>query len=213
MARRTYRISLRNRRRIRDATLGIWIVYLRLRVRKEYYLYIQSSRAVELGRLDTETHRLETIGLPYSDMSRTVLQVGARRIVFGAGSPTKTRSIVSLNLVSHEIEILRRSSTLDIDSRYVSVAQPIEFPAENGLTAHAFFYPPKNGDYVAPPEERPPVLVQSHGGPTGATSSALDLTVQYWTSRGIAVLDVNYGGSTGYGRAYRERIDGKWGDR
>ena len=72
-------------------------------------------------------------------------------------------------------------------------------------------YAPQNEDYVGPPEERPPVLVQSHGGPTGATSSVLDLSLQYWTSRGIAVLDVNYGGSTGYGRAYRERLDGEWG--
>ena len=165
----------------------------------------------ELGRLDTGTHQLEAIGIPYTDMSRTGLQVGAGRVVFGAGSPTKTRSIVTLNLGSHEIEVLSRSSTLEIDSRYVSIAESIEFPTEDGSTAHAFFYLPKNGDYVAPLEERPPILVQSHGGPTGSTSSQLDLNVQYWTSRGFAVLDVNYGGSTGYGRAYRERLDGKWG--
>ena len=165
----------------------------------------------ELGRLGTEMHRLEQIEIPYTDMSRTGLQVGTGRVVFGAGSPTMTRSIVELNLVSHEIEVLRRSSTLEIDTRYLSIPEAIEFPTKDGLTAHGFFYPSQNGDYVAPPEERPPILVQSHGGPTGATSSALDLTVQYWTSRGFAVLDVNYGGSTGYGRAYRERLDGKWG--
>lgn len=165
----------------------------------------------ELGRLGTEMHRLEQIEIPYTDMSRTGLQVGTGRVVFGAGSPTMTRSIVELNLVSHEIEVLRRSSTLEIDTRYLSIPEAIEFPTKDGLTSHGFFYPSQNGDYVAPPEERPPILVQSHGGPTGATSSALDLTVQYWTSRGFAVLDVNYGGSTGYGRAYRERLDGKWG--
>ena len=165
----------------------------------------------KLGHLDTEMHRLEPFEIPYTDMSRTGLQVGSGRVVFGAGSPTKTRSIVELNLGSHEIEVLHRSSTLEIDTRYVSIPEPIEFPTKDGFTAHGFFYTPQNSDYVAPLEERPPILVQSHGGPTGATSSVLDLTVQYWTSRGFAVLDVNYGGSTGYGRAYRERLDGKWG--
>ena len=165
----------------------------------------------ELGRLDTEIHRLEPIELPYSDMSRTGLQVASGRVVFGAGSPTTTRSIVELNLGNHQIEVLRRSSTLDINTRYLSIPEAIEFPAVDELTAYGFFYRPKNADFVAPPMERPPILVKSHGGPTGATSSVLDLTVQYWTSRGFAVLDVNYGGSTGYGRAYRERLDGKWG--
>ena len=165
----------------------------------------------ELGRLDTEIQRLEPIELPYTDMSRIGLKVASGRVVFGAGSPTTTRSIVEFNLATHKIEVLRRSSTLGVDSRYLSIPEAIEFPTKDGSTGHGFFYPPQNEDYVAPPKERPPVLVQSHGGPTGATSSVLDLTLQYWTSRGFAVLDVNYGGSTGYGRAYRERLDGKWG--
>ena len=165
----------------------------------------------ELGRLDTKTGRLEPIEIPYTDMSRIGLRVAAGRAVFGAGSPTTMRSIVELDLGAREIEVLRRSSAIDVDTRYLSIPEAIEFPTKGGLTAHGFFYPPRNGDYLAPSEERPPVLVQSHGGPTGATSPVLDLSVQYWTSRGIAVLDVNYGGSTGYGRAYRERLDGKWG--
>jgi dipeptidyl aminopeptidase/acylaminoacyl peptidase len=100
---------------------------------------------------------------------------------------------------------------VEVDEGYLSIPRAIEFPTENGLTAHAFFYPPKNRDYEAPPGERPPLIVVSHGGPTGATTTTLKLNVQYWTSRGFGVLDVNYGGSTGYGRAYRERLNGNWG--
>src|SRR5205814_9683870 len=100
---------------------------------------------------------------------------------------------------------------IQIDADYVSEAQPIEFPTENGLTAHGFYYAPKNRDFAVGPDEKPLLLVKSHGGPTSATVALLMLTIQYWTSRGIAVLDVNYGGSTGYGRAYRERLNGPWG--
>jgi dipeptidyl aminopeptidase/acylaminoacyl peptidase len=120
-------------------------------------------------------------------------------------------SVVQLDVASSRVEVLRSSSNVAVDARYLSSPEPIEFPTENGLTAHALFYPPRNGDYAAPVDERPPLLVKSHGGPTSAVSSALNLGIQYWTSRGIAVLDVNYGGSTGYGRAYRNRLEGQWG--
>jgi dipeptidyl aminopeptidase/acylaminoacyl peptidase len=89
--------------------------------------------------------------------------------------------------------------------------EAIEFPTDGGLTAHAFFYPPTNDAFAGPADERPPLIVVSHGGPTAATHARLNLEVQYWTSRGFAVVDVNYGGSTGYGRAYRERLKGTWG--
>jgi dipeptidyl aminopeptidase/acylaminoacyl peptidase len=118
---------------------------------------------------------------------------------------------VQLDLATRELEVLRRSSEIRIDSGYVSGPLTIDFPTENGLTAHAFFYAPRNCDYVAPPGEVPPLAVMSHGGPTAATSSTLNLKIQYWTSRGVAVLDVNYGGSTGYGRPYRQRLEGRWG--
>ena len=87
----------------------------------------------------------------------------------------------------------------------------MEFPTGQGRTAHAFYYPPNNQDFTAPEGERPPLLVKSHGGPTGAASTALDLGIQFWTSRGIGVVDVNYGGSTGYGADYRRRLNGAWG--
>jgi len=162
-----------------------------------------------LASLDTTTRRLERIETPYSEFGG--LRAGPGWAVFRASSPTEPASIVRLDLATAHLEVLRRSSEVAIDVRYLSIPQAIEFPTEHGLTAHAFFYPPQNRDYVAPPGERPPLLVISHGGPTAATSGTLNLTIQYWTSRGIAVLDVNYGGSTGYGRAYRQRLEGQWG--
>ena len=131
--------------------------------------------------------------------------------VFKGGSFVEPRSIVRLDFNTMKIEVLRRSMKIEIDPGYISVPRAIEFPTADGLTAHAFFYPPQNCDCRAPEGERPPLLVQSHGGPTSAAASALSLSFQYWTSRGVSVLDVNYGGSTGYGRAYRERLKGKWG--
>ncbi len=162
-----------------------------------------------LARLDTQTGKLVVIETPYADI--TYLRIDAGRAVFRGGSPTAPAAIVRLDLATGETEALRRSNDLKIDSAYLSIAQAIEFPTENGLTAHAFFYPPQNKDFVAPEGERPPLLVKSHGGPTSACSSTLSLNIQYWTSRGIAVLDVNYGGSTGYGRAYRQRLKDQWG--
>ncbi|HIC96727.1 TPA: S9 family peptidase, partial [Candidatus Bipolaricaulota bacterium] len=159
--------------------------------------------------LDPATGALEPIETPYTELSFVRAMPG--RVVFLGGSPTEPASIVQLDLATGQLEVLRRSSEVAIDPGYLSSPQAIEFPTEGGVTAHAFFYPPRNRDYVAPPDERPPLLVISHGGPTSATSSTLNLMIQYWTSRGIAVLDVNYGGSTGYGRAYRRRLEGQWG--
>jgi dipeptidyl aminopeptidase/acylaminoacyl peptidase len=87
----------------------------------------------------------------------------------------------------------------------------VEFLTKHRLKAHGFFYPPANPDFAAPTGELPPLMVISHGGPTGATSTSLRYGIQYWTSRGFAVLDVNYGGSSGYGRRYRMRLNGNWG--
>jgi dipeptidyl aminopeptidase/acylaminoacyl peptidase len=162
-----------------------------------------------LASLDIEAKQLRPIETPYTSISEVHAAPG--HTVFHGGSPTEPTSIVQLDLATGQIEVLRRSSGVDIDSSFLSRPQAIEFPTENGLTAYAFFYPPENRDYTGPPGELPPLLVVSHGGPTGTTSSTFRLSVQYWTSRGIAVLDVNYGGSTGYGRAYRQRLNGQWG--
>ena len=162
-----------------------------------------------LASLDLTTQQLQLIDTPYTDIAS--LRASAGRAVFCAGSSTESTAIVQVDLTTGQSSVLRRSSEVAIDPGYLSNPQVVEFPTENGLTAHAFFYPPQNRDYTAPALELPPLLVKSHGGPTSAAASRLNLGIQYWTSRGFAVLDVNYGGSTGYGREYRQRLDRQWG--
>ncbi len=162
-----------------------------------------------LARLNSRTHTLTPIPTPFTTIRE--LQVAAGYAVFTAGSPDVPTSLVRLNLATGQFEVLRQSLDLSIREAYFSQPEAIEFPTENGLTAHAFYYPPHNPDFVAPAGEKPPLLVVGHGGPTSATQAILNLAYQYWTSRGFGVLDVNYGGSTGYGRSYRERLYGQWG--
>lgn len=162
-----------------------------------------------LASLNTRTKTLEPIELPYTEIAGIRATEG--QVVFSAGSATEPTSIVRLHLATRKIDVLRRSSNLEVNPGYLSVPQTISFPTEHALMAYGIFYPPKNTDYKALAGELPPLLVKSHGGPTSATSTAFNLRIQYWTSRGFAVLDVNYGGSTGYGRAYRERLKGQWG--
>jgi dipeptidyl aminopeptidase/acylaminoacyl peptidase len=165
-----------------------------------------------LARLDIAARTLTPLDLPYSDFGQ--IRAAGERVVCRAGSPADPPAIVLIDPASGACEVMRSSAPALADGElrsYVSAPQHLAFPTENGLTAHANFYPPHNPGYTAPAGERPPLVVKCHGGPTSSASSVLDLRIQYWTSRGIAVLDVDYGGSTGYGRAYRERLKGAWG--
>jgi dipeptidyl aminopeptidase/acylaminoacyl peptidase len=162
-----------------------------------------------LATLDEATRALDDIEVPFTAISQVC--AAGDRVVFIGASSTEPTAIVSLNLATKELEVLRRSRETAVDAGYLADPRAIEFPTEGGLTAHANFYPPRNRDYAAPANENPPLLVMSHGGPTSASSASLKCAIQYWTSRGIAVLDVNYGGSSGYGREYRQRLKGKWG--
>ncbi|MEO0985857.1 MAG: S9 family peptidase [Cyanobacteria bacterium J06639_14] len=162
-----------------------------------------------LAQLDTTTLTLTEIETPYAGMSG--LKVGSDFVVFLGGSPSRPSGLVRLDLLTGQTTELRLSSTLEIDEGYLSMPENITFPTSNDLFAYGIYYPPQNKDFVAPEGSYPPLLVKSHGGPTAATSSNFNPAIQYWTSRGFAVLDVNYGGSTGYGRAYRERLKGNWG--
>ncbi len=162
-----------------------------------------------LATLDTEKKQLTLLETPYTNMAS--VQARDHQIVLIAGCPTQPTAVVHFNLKTGETTILKRSNDLDIDSGYLSTPEMIAFPTENGLTAYGWYYPPNNKDYIAPNQELPPLLVKSHGGPTACASPSFNLRIQYWTSRGFGYFDVNYGGSTGFGREYRQRLDGKWG--
>lgn len=161
------------------------------------------------ARLDTATRALRQIDVPFISIAQ--VRCAVDRVVFIGASPTDSASIVSLDLKTQAFEVLRRSRESKVDAGYVSRARPIEFPTGQGLSARGYFYQPQNRDYSAPTGEIPPLLVMSHGGPTASSSASLKYSIQYWTSRGLAVLDVNYRGSSGYGRAYRQQLNGHWG--
>ncbi len=165
--------------------------------------------ADHLARLDAATGALTPLDLPYTEIDS--VRVAPTYAVILAASLTEPTAVVRLDLTTGSTEVLRHASTFTVDPGYLSTPRPITFPTENGLVAHGIFYPPHNRDFVAPEGEKPVLIVRSHGGPTSFTGSGFNLGVQFWTSRGFAVLDVNYGGSTGYGRAYRQRLDGQWG--
>lgn len=150
--------------------------------------------------------------LPYKELSS--IRAGRSGIVMQAAAPNLPVSILQVDPSTRNYKVLRRSTEILEDgplSSYVSIPESIEFPTERGLTAYALYYTPNNPNFAAPEGALPPLIVKSHGGPTAAASSALDLRIQYWTSRGFAFIDVDYGGSTGYGRDYRERLHLRWG--
>lgn len=133
------------------------------------------------------------------------------RVVFVGAHARRPGAVVELELEQGTTTVLASSTSLTLDEASVSEAEPVSWDAGDGVQAHGFYYPPALADTAGPDGELPPLLVMIHGGPTSATSPGFAPGLQYWTTRGFAVLDVNYGGSTGYGRAYRERLDGAWG--
>ena len=185
------------------------------------YAFVDARRLVcsysEAGRqylaqLDLASLTLTPINLPYTEFG--YLRARGEQVVFRGGSPAHAAAIVLLDLTSGVSKVLQHSAPIAAAPELrccFSLPRHVEFPTADGENAHALHYAPFNPDFTAPPAERPPLLVQCHGGPTSAASSTLDLRIQYWTSRGIAVLDVDHRGSTGYGRAYRDRLHRHWG--
>ena len=164
-----------------------------------------------IGVIGPKGSGITRLDLPYSEMGRGELRASGQRVVFTAGAPDRPMSLMSLDVLSGEITLLQQAHELEVDPAYLSAPESIEFATTGGKTAHAFYYPPRNPDFIGPESEKPPLLVKSHGGPTAAAQTALDLGIQFWTSRGVGVVDVNYGGSTGYGTEYRRRLNGAWG--
>jgi dienelactone hydrolase len=168
----------------------------------------------QLATLDLASGSLQAIETGFTEFGS--VRADGDRVVFRGGASDRPTSIVTLDLRSGRHRILKQAT--DVLDRtelriadYITKVEPIEFPTTGGKTSFGLFYPPRNPDYANSADERPPLLVKCHGGPTSSASSTLNLGTQFWTSRGIAVLDVNYGGSTGFGRAYRERLELNWG--
>ena len=170
---------------------------------------------------DHEPPRAVPIPTPYTSITwlrhaatpEAGQRAGAPTVLFLGAAPDRPAEVVRLRLSSPavpEFDVLTTTGPTP-DPRYLSTGRSIDFPSAAGRRAYAFFYPPKNEDAQAPAGARPPLIVKSHGGPTSAAEHVYDPGIQFWTSRGFAVVDVNYGGSTGYGRAYRESLRGRWG--
>lgn len=170
--------------------------------------YSQSGIS-HLASINTETLDFQEISTSYTYLSSIKAKAG--KVLLLAGSPTEKIAVVLFDLNSGDEKVLRKSSEIEIDPEYTSTPEEVEIPTNGGQVAYGFFYAPRNKDFKAPEGEIPPLLVMSHGGPTAATIPVYDSEIQYYTSRGIAVLDVNYGGSTGYGREFRQRLYGQWG--
>jgi dipeptidyl aminopeptidase/acylaminoacyl peptidase len=162
-----------------------------------------------LGRIDLKAGGLQQVELLYTSLNN--IQTSGRKAVLFAGSATLAERVLTIDLDTGAQEVVKVSNPAHVESGYLSIPKPIEFSTEGGLTAHAFFYPPRNQDYEPMPGEKPPLVVHCHGGPTASAGQTYPFEYQYWTSRGFAIVDVNYGGSSGYGRAYRQRLNGKWG--
>tara|TARA_A100001037_G_scaffold47334_1_gene38942 strand:+ start:31964 stop:33922 length:1959 start_codon:yes stop_codon:yes gene_type:complete len=165
-----------------------------------------------IGKIDLKNNTLENIELgEMYDMSRGNIEIYRDKIYFAGGSVSKVFSIFELDINTKTLKTLKTSMLLDISLSYISEPESITFKTSEGSNSHAFFYPPCSMDYVPNANEKPPLIVILHGGPTGAASITLNMEVQFWTSRGFSVLDVNYRGSTGYGTEYRKALNGKWG--
>ncbi|MFI5283456.1 MAG: S9 family peptidase [Candidatus Dormibacterales bacterium] len=165
--------------------------------------------AAKLGCIDLETGALNQLELLYSALA--CVQSTRGKVAVFAASPSLAERVLTVELASGAQEVVKVSNPAHIDPGYLSLPKAIDFPTTGGVRAHAVYYPPKNKDFEAPAAEKPPLMVRCHGGPTGTAGPVYPFEYQYWTSRGFAIVDVNYGGSAGFGRAYRTRLNGNWG--
>lgn len=168
--------------------------------------YIENGVS-RLAQLDIASGKLSSIANPYEEIREVRAHAG--KIALLGGAPARPLEVALLDPDTGALEVLARSVAELPPSGYLSIPETITFPVGGGKLSHAFYYPPANQDFE--PEGKPPLIVIGHGGPTGMATSTLNIKIQYWTSRGFAVLDVNYRGSTGFGRDYRDALKGQWG--
>jgi dipeptidyl aminopeptidase/acylaminoacyl peptidase len=183
-----------------------------------YYALLSATEAVvsyteragrRLAKLDLATGALEPFDLPFTSFGSLAALDG--RVFVTAGRPDAPAELIELDTATREYRTVATTGERAFAAGYVSRPEPLEFPTDHGRTAFAYYYPPANPECRGRPGERPPLIVEVHGGPTAAAVPAFSIARLFWTSRGFAVLDVNYGGSTGYGREFRERLYGEWG--
>ena len=164
--------------------------------------------------------RLTELSTPFTEIAQVVAAGDGRRILVAAGSPVADVAPCAVSVdaprspdeaPSLAVELLRKRSDLGIGVAEIAEPEHHEFPSADGRRAHLLYYPPTNPAVRPVPGEAPPLLVMIHGGPTAAVRNRLDLAKQFWTSRGFAVADVDYCGSVGYGRPYRDLLRGRWG--
>ncbi len=184
--------------------------------RQSSYALLPDGRLVATWSQEGITHlgvvaegQVEEVPVPFTELGS--LQPYGSGVAAIAASGHQPPAVVSIDVDTGGRQVVRVSRTTPVPEEAISEARPLAFPSEGGRTAHAFYYPPRLKGFEGPPDERPPLIVMSHGGPTSASSPALDIGIQFWTSRGFGVVDVNYGGSSGYGREYRRLLDGQWG--
>ena len=182
------------------------------------YVIIDADRIVcswnqrnrhQLGILYLSSGELEVIGTDAVSFSR--IAATATTVATRMGYPDRSAELVTVDLTDRRTQVLRRSSVTAPPTELISTAVEVSWPVDD-CTVHGWYYPPRNGDWTGPGDELPPMITVSHGGPTGGSSPDFRKSIAFWTSRGIAVLDVNYRGSTGYGRAFRNRLRGAWGE-
>ena len=154
---------------------------------------------------------LEQLVNPYQEIRE--LRVAHNFVVLVGGGPSIAQELARIDFASGKAQTLVVSIADLPSADYLSTPESVTYPSTGGRSAHAFFYPPHNADYPrrVAPDSKPPLIVISHGGPTSMASNTLKLAIQFWSSRGFGVLDVNYGGSSGFGRAYRDALKGQWG--
>ncbi len=180
----------------------------------EWIAVIYSSDGLDkLALVKTDATEFQTLDLPFQSFSPPFLRCDEKaNLWLIAGSEYETPSVIRIDPRTQQFEIVKYGSKVKIPPEQISTPRSIEFPTVDGNQAHAFFYEPTNPGFQGPEGELPPLIVKSHGGPTSAARAHLQLEIQYWTSRGFALVDVNYGGSTGFGREFRERLEGAWGE-